>query len=156
MKILITHNNDLLHNFYSLEAVEMLKALADVRLNGTDKPLRGDALIDAAQDVDIVLSDRLSPGSPEVFAGLPNLSVFMRCAVDIRNVDVEAASAAGTLVVRCSAGYGDAVAETALGLMIGLCYLRPALQVGGCGSAHGVGPTAGGIFGRNNRVRCNR
>lgn len=120
MKILITHNNDLLHNFYSLEAVEMLKALADVRLNGTDKPLRGDALIDAAQDVDIVLSDRLSPGSPEVFAGLPNLSVFMRCAVDIRNVDVEAASAAGTLVVRCSAGYGDAVAETALGLMIGL------------------------------------
>lgn len=120
MKILITHNNDLLHNFYSLEAVEELRGLAEVRLNGTDTPLRGQALIEAARDVDIVLSDRLAPGTPEVFAGLPDLAVWMRCAVDIRNVDVAAASAAGTLVVRCSAGYGDAVAETALGLMIAL------------------------------------
>lgn len=120
MKILITHNNDLVHNFYSLEAVEELRAIAEVRLNGTDTPLRGAALVEAAQDVDIVLSDRLAPGSAEVFAGLPNLAVFMRCAVDIRNIDVAAASAAGTLVLRCSAGYGDAVAETALGLMIAL------------------------------------
>ena len=120
MKILITHNNDLLHNFYSLEAVEELRSLAEVQLNGTDTPLRGTALIEAARDVDIVLSDRLAPGSPEVFANLPNLAAFLRCAVDIRNVDVAAASAAGTLVVRCSAGYGDAVAETALGMMIAL------------------------------------
>lgn len=120
VKILITHNNDLLHNFYSLEAVEELRHLAEVRLNGTDTPLRGDALIEAARDVDIVLSDRLAPGTPEVFAGLPDLAVYMRCAVDIRNIDVAAASAAGTLVVRSSAGYGDAVAETALGLVIAL------------------------------------
>jgi len=118
--ILITHKNDLLKNFYSLEAVEELRSFADVRLNGTDTPLRGQALIDAARDVDIVLSDRLAPGTAEVFAGLPNLAVYMRCAVDIRNIDVAAASEAGTLVVRCSAGYGDAVAETALGLMIAL------------------------------------
>lgn len=120
VKILITHNNDLLHNFYSLEAVEQLRAIADVRLNGTDRPLAGAALVEAAQDIDIILSDRLAPGTAEIFDGLPNLAVYMRCAVDIRNIDVQAASRAGVLVVRCSAGYGDAVAETALGLVIAL------------------------------------
>lgn len=120
VKILITHNNDLLQNFYSREAVDQLRSFAEVRLNGTDTPLKGKDLIAAAQDVDIVLSDRLAPGTPEVFAALPELAVYMRCAVDIRNIDVAAASDAGTLVVRCSAGYGDAVAETALGLVIAL------------------------------------
>lgn len=119
-KILITHNNDLLRNFYSLEAVEQLRAFADVRLNGTDTPLRGADLVAAALDVDIVLSDRLAAGTPEVFEALPNLAVFMRCAVDIRNIDVAAASRMGTLVIRSSAGYSDAVAETALGLIIAL------------------------------------
>lgn len=119
-KILITHNNDLLKNFYSMEAVEELRAIADVQLNGTDTPLAGDALVAAARDVDIILSDRLAPGTAKVFEQLPNLAVYMRCAVDIRNIDVAAASRAGVLVVRNSAGYGDAVAETALGLVIAL------------------------------------
>ena len=120
VKILVTHNNDLLHNFYSLEAVEQLKEIADVRINGTDDPLYGDKLVEAARDVDIVLSDRLAPGTAEVFDCLPNLAVYMRCAVDIRNIDVEAASKAGVLVVRCSAGYNEAVAEVALGMIITL------------------------------------
>ena len=119
-RILVTHNNDLLHNFYNLQAVEQLKELAEVRINGTDEPLHGDRLVEAARDVDIVLSDRLAPGTAEIFDRLPNLAVYMRCAVDIRNIDVEAASRAGVLVVRCSAGYNEAVAEVALGLVITL------------------------------------
>ena len=120
VKILVTHNNDLLHNFYSLEAVDQLRAFADVRLNGTDEPLYGGRLVEAARDVDIVLSDRLAPGTAEIFDSLPNLAVYMRCAVDIRNIDVEAASKAGVLVVRCSSGYNEAVAEVALGMVITL------------------------------------
>ena len=103
-----------------MEAVKELRAIADVQLNGTDAPLSGDALVAAAQDVDIILSDRLAPGTAAVFEQLPNLAVYMRCAVDIRNIDVAAASKAGILVLRNSAGYGDAVAETALGLVIAL------------------------------------
>lgn len=118
--ILITHNNDLLHNFYSLEAVKQLEAFAEVRLNGTDEPLAGDRLVEAARDVDIILSDRLAPGTAEIFERLPELAVYMRCAVDFRNIDVEAASRAGVLVVRCSSGYNEAVAEVALGLVITL------------------------------------
>jgi D-3-phosphoglycerate dehydrogenase len=120
VKILVTHNNDLLVNFYNVDAVEELKTFADVRVNGTDTPLQGEALIEAARDVDIIVSDRLAPGTPQVFESLPNLAVFMRCAVDIRNIDVEAASKAGTLVVRCSSGYNEAVAEVAIGLVLTL------------------------------------
>ena len=120
VKILVTHNNDLLHNFYSLEAVDQLRAFAEVRLNGTDEPLYGGKLVESARDVDIVLSDRLAPGTAEIFDSLPNLAVYMRCAVDIRNIDVEAASKAGVLVVRCSSGYNEAVAEVALGMVITL------------------------------------
>jgi D-3-phosphoglycerate dehydrogenase len=120
VKILVTHNNDLLYNFFNLDAVEQLKKIADVRVNGTDTPLQGDRLIEAARDVDIVVSDRLAPGTPHVFENLPNLAVYMRCAVDIRNIDVEAASKAGTLVVRCSSGYNEAVAEVAIGLVLSL------------------------------------
>lgn len=119
-RVLITHNNDLLVNFYSLEAVEQLRAFCEVKLNGTDEPLTGMGLVRAAEDCDIVVSDRLAAGTPEVFNQLPNLVAFLRCAVDARNIDVAAASRNGTLVVRCSAGYTEAVAEVAIGLAIAL------------------------------------
>lgn len=119
-RVLITHNRDLLDNFYSARAVERLREFVDVKMNGTDEPLRGDALVEAALDCDIVISDRLAPGTAEVFDRLPKLAAYLRCAVDIRNVDVAAASRNGILVVRCSAGYAQAVSELALGLMIDL------------------------------------
>src|SRR6185437_4959590 len=45
---------------------------------------------------------------------------FVRCAVDIRNIDVDAASAAGVLVTRAGPGFVQAVAELALGFMVDL------------------------------------
>lgn len=119
-KVLITHKNDLLENFFNLDAVEHIRKFADVQINGTDQPLAGGDLIAAAKDADIILSDRLAPGTDEVFAALPRLVAYLRCAVDIRNIDVAAASRHGVLVVRSSAGYSEAVAEVALGLMISL------------------------------------
>ncbi|MBT5414470.1 MAG: hydroxyacid dehydrogenase [Rhodospirillaceae bacterium] len=118
VRILITHNNDLLENFYNHEAVDRMRELGEVRVNGTDEPLAGEALIEAAKDCEIIVSDRLAPGDPELFDRLPNLCAFLRCAVDIRNVDIAAASRNGVLVAPCSQGYDDAVAETALGLML--------------------------------------
>ena len=119
-KVLITHNNELLENFFNLDAVEQIRQFAEVQLNGTDEPLAGEALIRAAQGADVILSDRLAPGTEPVFAALPKLVAYLRCAVDIRNIDVAAASRHGVLVVRSSSGYAEAVAEVALGLMITL------------------------------------
>ena len=54
------------------------------------------------------------------FQTLPKLRAFVRCAVDIRNVDVEAASAVGVLVTRAGPGFVQSVAELALGFMVDL------------------------------------
>lgn len=55
-----------------------------------------------------------------MFAGLPDLVAFLRVAVDIRNIDVEAASQAGVLVTHATPGFAVAVAEMTLGFMLDL------------------------------------
>jgi D-3-phosphoglycerate dehydrogenase len=62
----------------------------------------------------------MTEGPGEIFPQLPKLRAFVRCAVDIRNIDVNAASAAGVLVTRASPGFVAAVAELALGFMVDL------------------------------------
>ena len=66
------------------------------------------------------MADRLTAGPGEIFPALPNLRAFVRCAVDIRNIDVDAASAAGVLVTRAGPGFVQSVAELALGYMVDL------------------------------------
>jgi D-3-phosphoglycerate dehydrogenase len=77
-------------------------------------------LIDAARDADIIVADRLTEGPGAIFPRLPKLRAFVRCAVDIRNIDVEAASAAGVLVTRAGPGFVQSVAELALGFLVDL------------------------------------
>jgi D-3-phosphoglycerate dehydrogenase len=55
-----------------------------------------------------------------LFERLPKLVAFLRCAVDIRNVDVAAASRAGVLVTQASAGFVPAVSELVLGFLVEL------------------------------------
>jgi D-3-phosphoglycerate dehydrogenase len=62
----------------------------------------------------------MTEGRGEIFAQLPHLRAFVRCAVDIRNVDVDAASQAGVLVTRAGPGFVQAVAELAVGFMVDL------------------------------------
>jgi D-3-phosphoglycerate dehydrogenase len=77
-------------------------------------------LIEAARDVDIIVADRLTEGPGEIFTKLPDLRAFVRCAVDIRNIDVEAASAVGVLVTRAGPGFVQSVAELAIGYLVDL------------------------------------
>jgi D-3-phosphoglycerate dehydrogenase len=55
-----------------------------------------------------------------VFERLPKLKAFVRCAIDIRNIDVAAASKAGVLVTQASAGFVTSVSEMVFALMIDL------------------------------------
>ncbi len=104
--------------YYGDKALTALRALGEVRLNERDSIPNAVELVDAARDCDVIVSDRRIAAGPELFAALPRLAVFMRCAMDIRNIDVAAASAAGVLVTRASAGFGNAVAEWVLGAMV--------------------------------------
>lgn len=119
-RILLTHSPDTLANYYGARALAGLQALGEVVLNPDEKPLEGEALIRAAAGCDLIVSYRQSPGPAAVFERLPKLAAFLRCAIDIRNVDVAAASKAGVLVTQASAGFVASVSELVVGFMIDL------------------------------------
>lgn len=119
-RVLLTHGETARCSYYGAAALEALRAIADVRLNPGEGALIGDALIAAGQGCDVIISDRQAAAPAALFESLPDLAVFQRCAVDVRNVDVAAAGAAGVLVTHASAGFGNAVAEWILGAMIAL------------------------------------
>src|ERR1700761_1309804 len=120
MKVLLTHTPDFRRQYYGERSLHGLQALAEVVLHEGAAPLDADSLVATAKDVDIIVADRVTEGKGEIFSQLPKLRAFVRCAVDIRNVDVAAASAVGVLVTRASPGFVPAVAELALGYMVDL------------------------------------
>ena len=120
MKILLTHTPQARAQYYGERSLHGLQAVAEVRLHRADDALDAAGLVEAAGDVDIIVADRLTAGPREIFAKLPKLRAFVRCAVDIRNIDVEAASAVGVLVTRAGPGFIQSVAELALGFMVDL------------------------------------
>jgi D-3-phosphoglycerate dehydrogenase len=77
-------------------------------------------LLELAHDCDVIVADRQTEGSAELLRGLPRLVAFCRCAVDIRNVDVTAASTEGILVTQASPGFMASVSEWVIGVMIDL------------------------------------
>ena len=97
-----------------------LRRLGDVIVNPLDRALDTAELIDAAHGCAIIVADRETPGTVELFRRSPDLVAFTRCAVDIRNVDVAAASECGVLVTRAGPGFVTSVAEWVIGVMIDL------------------------------------
>ena len=118
--VLITHTPTALDNYFGPRAVAALEAVATVRRNPGNLPLDAAALIAAGRDCDVIIADRQTEGAGEVFRSLPKLVAFARCAVDIRNIDVAAASQQGILVTRASAGFMASVSELIIGVMIDL------------------------------------
>ena len=120
LKLLLTHTPQMRRQYYGARALAGLRDLVEVRLHEGDEALDAAALIAAARDVDIILADRLTAGPGEIFAQLPALKAILRCAVDIRNIDIEAASAAGVLVTRATPGFIASVCELAIGYLVDL------------------------------------
>jgi D-3-phosphoglycerate dehydrogenase len=120
LKVLLTHTPQFRRQYYGERSLHGLQGIADVVLNEADDALDAAGLIEAAQDVDIIVADRLTEGPGRIFPNLPKLRAFVRCAVDIRNIDVAAASAAGVLVTRAGPGFVPSVAELALGFLVDL------------------------------------
>src|SRR5258708_23379774 len=119
-RILLTHTPEMFRNYYGERALARLRELGEVRLHRDAHPLAGEALVAAAQGCEIVVSDFKTPGDALIFEKSPHLVAFLRCAVDIRTIDVAAASRAGVLVTRASPGFVPAVTELVLGLLVDL------------------------------------
>ena len=108
----------MLANYYGARALAALRKHATVKLNETGRVLDAKSLAEAARGCEIIVSDRQTAGPAELFPLLPDLVAFLRVAIDIRNIDVQAASAHGVLVTHATAGFIASVAEMAIGMMI--------------------------------------
>jgi D-3-phosphoglycerate dehydrogenase len=120
MKILLTHTPKMRADYYGARALGELRSLGDVLLHEGAEALSAEALVAAARDADLIVTDRMTPVPGSVFAALPRVRVVLRCAVDIRNIDVAAASAHGVLVTHARPGFVASVTELALGFLVDL------------------------------------
>jgi D-3-phosphoglycerate dehydrogenase len=118
--IFLTHTPEMLEHYYGPRALAALEQLGEVRRNRTDAVLDATALAREARGAQIIVSDRQTAGPAAVFESCPDLVAFLRVAVDIRNIDVPAASRHGVLVTQATPGFIPSVAEMALGMMVDL------------------------------------
>ena len=119
-RIFLTHTPAMRDTIYGERALAGLRAVGDVVLHEGTQALSGAALAEAARDCQLIVSDRNTRGDAIVFQRSPGLVAFLRCAVDIRNIDVASASAQGVLVTQASAGFVPAVTELVFGLLVDL------------------------------------
>jgi len=120
LKVFLTYTDDEFANFYSEAGLVELQRHAQVVRNSTGRVLEGRELAEAAAGCQVILAHRSAAGQASTFEHAPELVAFLRGAVDISTIDVSAASLHGVLVTQASAGFGRAVAEMGLGMMIDL------------------------------------
>jgi len=118
--VFVSHPQSKLAHYFGDRAIAALQAVAEVRFNPGDTDLASDELAALAADCEVIISYRQTAGDEALFAALPRLLAFVRCAIDIRNIDVPAASRHGVLVTQASAGFIPSVSEWILGVMIDL------------------------------------
>ncbi len=119
-KLLLTHVPQARRQYYGARALARLQELVELVLHEGDVPLNPAGLIAAARDCDYIIADRATPVPAQVFGSLANLKVVMRSAIDIRNIDVAAASQAGVLVTHAEAGFVKSVVELTVGFLVDL------------------------------------
>jgi D-3-phosphoglycerate dehydrogenase len=119
MRVFVTHNPEDLDAYYG-RALPQLRAIEGVEavLNPTDHDLSTPELITAAAGCHVIVAHRSTPGEAELFPACPDLVAFLRCAVDISTIDVDAASHHGVLVARADKSFVPSTAELALGLLL--------------------------------------
>lgn len=118
--VLVTHPADRLREYFGDEALARLRRIAEVRLNPSNADLSGPALAQAVQGCQAMIAYRQTSLDAATLQAMPELLAVVRCAVDIRTIDVSAASAQGILVTRASAGFMASVSEWILAAMIDL------------------------------------
>ena len=120
LKVFLTYTDYELESYYSEAGLAQLRHHVDVVMNNTGRVLQGLELAEAAAGCEIILAHRSSAGHTETFDHSPDLIAFVRAAVDISTIDLPAADAHGILVTHTSAGFGTAVSEMALAMMLDL------------------------------------
>lgn len=117
VRVFLTHSPEDLDAYYGRARPE-LEQLAEVVTNPLGRDLTTDELIEYAAGCEVIVAHRATPGEAALFPARPELLAFLRCAVDISTIDVDAASRAGVLVARAGKSFVASTAELALGLLL--------------------------------------
>ncbi len=119
MRVFLTHSPEDLDAYYARSLPDLVDLVEVVR-NPLSRDLTTPELIEAATGCDVIVSHRSTSGETALFDGSPGLVAFLRCAVDLRNVDTVAASRLGIAVGHADKSFVIATAELALGLTLDL------------------------------------
>lgn len=119
-RVLVSHPADRLSEYFGDKALARLRCIAQVRLNLSNVDLSGPALVQAAKGCQVMIAYRQTSLDAATLQAMPAMLAVVRCAVDIRTIDVAEASAQGILVTRASAGFMASVSEWILAAMIDL------------------------------------
>lgn len=119
LRVFVTHNPEDLDAYFG-RALPELEALAEVVPNPLDRDLTTTELVEHADGCQVVVAHRSTPGDAPLFARSPALVAFLRTAVDISTVDVDAASAHGVAVGHADKSFVPSTAELALALLLDL------------------------------------
>jgi len=118
--IFLAHNPEDREVYFG-RALPRLLELGEVRMNPFERNLTLEEFVEAAQGCRIIVSHRMPAAPAALFDGLPDLVAYFRCALDVRDVDIEAASRNGVLVGNAPVAFVDATAEMALALLLAVC-----------------------------------
>lgn len=120
IRIFLAHNPEDREVYYG-RALPRLQALGEVVMNPLDRDLTTPEFIEQAKGCKVIVSHRSPPAEAALFESSPELLAYFRCALDIRTVDVEAASRCGVLVANAPVAFIDATAEMVLALLLAVC-----------------------------------
>lgn len=119
IRVALTHNSEDREAYFG-RALTALTNHPEVTVvtNPHQRDLTTDELIDLASGAEVVIAHRSTPGDAQLFRSCPELMAFLRTAVDISTVDVDAATTAGVWVGHADKSFVPSTAELALGLLI--------------------------------------
>lgn len=120
VKFFLSHTKRDLELFYHHEAIKKLSLLGEVVKNPLDHLPDEDELLSLAGDADIIITEWNTGVGWFFFSNAKHLKAFIRCGVTTENIDVEAATEAGVLVINTPGNYVVPMAELTIGFMINL------------------------------------
>ena len=149
-RVLLTHPARDRAFFFGDDAVDRLREVAEVILNESEERLADADLLRLAPDCEVIVSEWWTGAGARVFAENPSLLAFVRCGVEIRNVDLGAAIREGVLVVRTTpTPIAAPVAEHTIGVMLmlsrGIETLSSKVRSGSLRRSYDVAVTEGRI-----------
>ncbi len=118
-KILITDNEVHVENI-----IDELNSIADVIKSENNHE---ETLVKVSEDVDFIIVSCFTRITARVFENAKKLKAVLKYGVGVDNIELEAATGKGVLVVNCPEYGSDTIAEHAFALMI--CLAKKLLQI---------------------------